>query len=147
MGEAVPAHRDHDRVWTGFSRTRAVEWSRVLRMHWPDWPGAEAMWAVTTGLREGRPAALEQWAERARHAEAIGFDPRTYDRLHRALDAVPAVEHPAHPDNEPDPRWPVHTIRAFDPVLWGDWPWLVETGWADEEAVRLLLTAQEALQR
>ena len=28
-----------DRLWDGFSDERALEWTRVLRMHWPSWPG------------------------------------------------------------------------------------------------------------
>lgn len=132
-----------DQLWAGFSRERAVEWTRVLRVHWPSWPGATAMWLLSTALQEGKPAGLADWADRAREAEEAGFDPERYDRLHRALDAIPAVDHPSHPDNAPDPRWPVHSIRAFDAVVWTDWPWLVESGWSDDEAVRLLLTAQD----
>jgi hypothetical protein len=134
-----------DRLWDGFSDERALEWTRVLRMHWPSWPGATAMWLLSTGLQEGRPAALADWVDRAREAEQAGFTPAQYDRLHRALDAIPAVEHPSHPDNDPDPRWPVHAIRHFDPAVWADWPWLVRSGWKDEEAVRLLLTAGDLL--
>ena len=145
MGEVVGRRGEADRVWTGFSRNRAVEWTRVLRVHWPSWPGTAEMLRLTADLREGLPASVESWAERARTAEAIGFVPATYDRLHRALDAMPAVEHPAHPDNEPDPRWPVHTIRAWDPELWWDWLWLVDSGWSDEDAAGLLLTARELL--
>jgi hypothetical protein len=132
-------------LWRGFSRERAVEWTRVLRMHWPSWPGATAMWLLSTGLQEGRPAGLADWVERAREAEAAGFPPDRYDRLHRALDAIPAIEHPSHPDNAPDPRWPVHSIRRFDAAVWADWPWLVDAGWDDEEAARLLLAAQDLL--
>lgn len=134
-----------DRLWTGFSADRALAWTRVLRMHWPTWPGATALWTITTGLQEGRPADLADWVQRARDAEQVGFTPQQYDRLHRALDAIPAVDHPAHPDNEPDPRWPVHAIRVFDPAAWADWPWLVGAGWDDEEAATLLLTAQDLL--
>ncbi|WP_147392070.1 hypothetical protein [Amnibacterium setariae] len=130
-------------LWRGFTRERAVAWTRVLRMHWPTWPGASAMWLLSTALQEGRPAALVEWADRAREAEEAGFTPALYDRLHRALDAMPAIDHPGHPDNAPDPRWPAHVIRAFDPRLWGDWPWLVASGWSDEEAVRLLLAASD----
>lgn len=129
--------------WFGIPRERALEWTRVLRVHWPSWPGPTAMWQVTTGMQEGRPAELPEWADRAREAEGLGFTPALYDRLHLALDAIPAVEVPAHPDNEPDPRWPAHVIRAFDPGLWSDWPWLVESGWSDEEAVRLLLADRD----
>ncbi len=144
--EQVVYHRgEHDRVWLGFTRSRAIEWSRVLRVHWPNWPGAEAMWQLTTALGEGVPAALTEWADRARTAEALGFSPAAYDRLQLALDAIPAIEHVAHPDNEPDPRWPGHTIRAFEPELWSDWPLLVALGWDDQEAVLLLLSAREAL--
>jgi hypothetical protein len=138
-------HPDGAGLWKGFAPDRALAWTRVLRVHWPSWPGATAMWMLSTALREGRPAGLADWALRARVAEETGFGPDTYDRLHRALDAIPAVEHPAHPDNDPDPRWPVHSIRLFDPAMWRDWPWLVASGWEDEEAARLLLAAKEAL--
>lgn len=134
-------------VWRGFDGPAAVAWTRVLRTHWPSWPGMTAIRAVSAGLAEGRPAPLPEWAARAREAERAGFSPGLYERLQIALDAIPAVELPAHPDNEPDPRWPVHTIRAFDAVLWGDWPWLVGAGWRDEEAARLLLEARQALDR
>jgi hypothetical protein len=133
-------------VWHGFDLAEALDWTRVLRMHWPDWPGPAALWSISVGLQEGRPTALPDWVERARTAEAIGFTPALYDRMHRALDAIPAVEHAAHPDNAPDPRWPVHTIRAFDATMWSDWPWLVGSGWSDEEATRLLLSARELLE-
>ena len=133
------------RLWAGFPPERAIQWSRVLRVHWPSWPGAPAMWRITAGLAHGRPAAERAWAERAREAEDAGLTPALYDRLQLALDAIPAVEHPAHPDNAPDPRWPVHTIRPFDAALWLDWPWLAARGWSDEEAARLLLTGRELL--
>ncbi|WP_375389115.1 hypothetical protein [uncultured Amnibacterium sp.] len=138
-------HRSSAELWRGFSPDQALDWTRVLRMHWPSWPGATAMWLLSTGLQEGKPAGLPDWVERARQAELAGFTPQRYDRLHRALDAVPAVEHPSHPDNAPDPRWPVHLIRLFDAAMWADWPWLIGSGWKDEEAVRLLLTAKDLL--
>lgn len=141
-GSGGAGRADADRVWDGFPRDRALAWTRVLRMHWPDWPGMTAMRTVTTALEAGRPAALDAWAVRARQAEALGFTPALYDRLHRALDEIPAVDHPAHPDNDPDPRWPVHTIRAFDALLWSDWPWLVDSGWTDDEAAHLLLVSR-----
>lgn len=134
-----------DRVWEGFSHRRALEWSRVLRVHWPSWPGMDAMRRLTVALADGVPVGLPDWVTRARTAEALGFSPAAYDRLQLALDAIPAIEHVAHPDNEPDPRWPVHTIRAFEPQLWSDWPLLVDLGWDDQEAVLLLLSAREAL--
>ena len=129
------------RTWAGFDLPDALEWSRVLRQHWPTWPGMAAVRQVTLDLERGRPAALPEWAEHARRAEAIGFTPSHYDRLHRVLDALPPFEHPAHPDNDPDPRWPGHTIRVFEPRVWSDWPWLVQAGWSDEEATTLLLAA------
>jgi hypothetical protein len=137
-------HPDGAGLWKGFAPDRALAWTRVLRVHWPSWPGATAMWMLSTALQEGRPAGLADWALRARVAEDSGFGPDAYDRLQRALDAIPAVEHPAHPDNDPDPRWPVHAIRRFEPAVWADWHWLVASGWDDEEAARLLLAAQEA---
>lgn len=145
MDQVVYHRGEHDRVWEGFTRARALEWSRVLRVHWPNWPGAETMWQLTTALGRGVPAALTEWAARARTAEALGYSPAAYDRLQLALDAIPAIEHVAHPDNDPDPRWPVHTIRAFEPQLWSDWPLLVDLGWDDQEAALLLLSAREAL--
>lgn len=145
MGEIVYHHGGAEQLWGGFDRDRALAWTRVLRVHWPSWPGATAMWLLSTALQEGRPAGLADWVERARLAEETGFSPETYDRLHRALDAIPAVEHPSHPDNAPDPRWPVHSIRLFDAAMWADWPWLVAAGWDDEEAARLLLSAKDVL--
>lgn len=127
------------RVWHGVPRSRALEWTRVLRTHWPSWPGPEALWRVTTDLADGRPTLLADWAERARDAQGFGFTPALYDRLHVALDEIPAIEHRSHPDNDPDPRWPAHVIRPFDARRWADWPWLVGSGWADDEAARLLL--------
>ncbi len=143
MADGVYYAGQHDRVWEGFSREQALAWTRVLRVHWPDWPGAAIMWMLSNALKEGVPAALETWADRARRAEAVGFSPELYDRMQRALDEIPAVEHPTHPDNDPDPRWPIHTIRPFAAATWQDWPWLVEQGWTDQEAVTLLLTADE----
>lgn len=140
----VTGRRD-ERLWEGFSPRRALAWSRVLRVHWPTFPGMSALWAISIGLDEGVPAAITAWAERARVAEAVGFTPESYERLQQSLDDIPAVELPAHPDNDPDPRWPAHAIRAFDARLWSDWPLLVDLGWDDEEAVRLLLAARDAL--
>lgn len=139
MTDVVP------RAWQGFSLGAALEWSRVLRVHWPTWPGFASIRAVSAGLGAGVPAAVSEWAERARTAAALGFTAASYDRLQTALDEIPAIEHPAHPDNEPDPRWPEHAIRPFDAALWSDWPLLVDFGWTDDEAVRLLLDARRVL--
>ncbi|MFD1722996.1 hypothetical protein [Amnibacterium endophyticum] len=137
--------RRGERLWEGFTPEGALAWSRVLRMHWPSFPGMSTLWAISIGLDEGVPAGVDAWVERARVAEAVGFSPGSYDRLQRTLDEIPAVELPAHPDNAPDPRWPAHAIRGFEPALWSDWPLLVGLGWSDEEAVRLLLTARDVL--
>jgi len=141
----IQYHQSGAELWHGFSPDQALAWTRVLRMHWPSWPGATAMWLLSTALQEGRPAGLADWVERARQAAFAGFTPEQYDRLHRALDGIPAIEHPSHPDNDPDPRWPVHSIRLFEAAAWADWPWLVETGWSDEEAARLLLLSGDLL--
>lgn len=141
----IQYHQSGAELWQGFSPDQALTWTRVLRMHWPSWPGATAMWLLSTALQAGEPAGLADWADRARQAEEAGFTPERYDRLHRALDAIPAIEHPAHPDNDPDPRWPVHSIRLFDAAMWTDWPWLVDAGWHDEEAALLLLAAKDLL--
>jgi hypothetical protein len=100
MSDSTDPQGDAGRLWQGFPHERAVAWTRVLRVHWPNWPGATAMWQVTTALQEGRPATLAEWAARAREAEDAGYTPELYDRLHRTLDAIPAIEHPSHPDND-----------------------------------------------